>query len=275
MEGPGLAELEERAGAAEQERRSQASAAERDLVVTVEDAEDGLEIERGRRDPRQLGTRLAELLLAEEPDQHGGRIRLGDRLAVEMAQEAEAHGDLAEAQLGAERERQEREIGLGQRCFRLARAVLELLRELEPEMALGVRVDPSEQVQLDLSREEAVLTPREGPALGVLHVALREAAGEIGDDPDIEEELPGPAPLVERERLARAREVGERDPRRRWRHCGRLSSDRRGRSRLRLDLEPLQALGERLELLPQGFDLLSERFRFLCRGRSSGKDDAQ
>src|SRR5213078_2978450 len=118
---------------------------------------------------------------------------------------------------------------------------------LDPHLGVGVGVHLAEQRQLDLAWEEAVLLSGEGAPPGFLDVRLRDVADEVADDADIEQELTAAALRVERERLARARQVGERDPRRpRWR--GKRGGGRR-RARGRLRLHPLEPLGERLELL--------------------------
>src|SRR5213079_1447068 len=69
-------------------------------------------------------------------------------------------------------------------------------------------------------------------------------------------ELTGAALRVERERLARARQLGEREPR---------------RARGRLRLHPLEPLGERLELLLELLDLLPQGVDLLRRRRRPGQ----
>src|SRR5687767_8712044 len=136
-----------------------------------------------------------------------------------LVQEAEATPYLPQPELGAIGEREERHVGLrevdGGFGARLA------LARLDPHHALRVRVDLTEEVQLDLAGEETVLTPWKAPGVRLVDVALGEVAGEVGGDADVEEELTGAAALVQRERLAGAREVGRgdtgrRSPRRRW-----------------------------------------------------------
>src|SRR5207245_1868343 len=93
-------------------------------------------------------------------------------------------------------------------------------------LGICVRIDLTEERQLDFAGEEAVLLSREGTALGLLDVRLREVADEVSGDSDVEQELAGPALLVERERLARARQLGEGDA---WRRLGRRRRRRGGR----------------------------------------------
>ena len=90
-----------------------------------------------------------------------------------------------------------------------ALAVLHRLAGLEAHHATRIGVDLAEQPQLDRAREEAVLLAGEGAALGLLHVPLREVGDQIRAEPDVEEELAGPAALGERERLVRARIVAQ------------------------------------------------------------------
>ena len=82
-----------------------------------------------------------------------------------------------------------------------------LLAGLDAHDAARVGIDLTEQAQLDLAGEEAILLTREGSVLGLLHVALREVADEIAGDADVEQELPGAALLIEGERLTRAEEI--------------------------------------------------------------------
>ena len=203
LDGARGAELEERPEPRGQERVAEAAVAEGLLVVAVEDADDRLEVHGQRRDPGHLEPVLRQPLLAEEPREHRGRVRLGPVVEMELVEEPEPE-PLA-ASLGSEAERQAREleVGLGQPELEGALAVLELLGGLEDHRRAGVRVDLAEEGQLDLAWDHPVLAPGERPDLVALHPARREVGDEVPGDPHVEEEPP--ARRCRRARLARRR----------------------------------------------------------------------
>jgi hypothetical protein len=93
---------------------------------------------------------------------------------VDLVGPAEAVANLAHSQLGSERERQKRQVRLGQVDGDVAAACL--LAGLDAHDRGGVRVDLAEERELDLAREEPVFEAGEASTPGLLDVALGELA---------------------------------------------------------------------------------------------------
>src|SRR5438132_6901958 len=125
---------------------------------------------------------------------------------------AEAVPHLAELRLGAVWQREERDERFRERHVHLA--ARRLFTRLDPHLAAGEWIDLAEQAQLHFARKEPVFAAREGTAVRLLHIVLREAAHEVAGDTHVEQELAGAALLVEPERLTWTQELG----RRRWAH---------------------------------------------------------
>src|SRR3989454_822233 len=264
-----VAELEERPEPAGEERDPERATAEGGFVVAVEDAGEPLEIEGEVGHDRHLDALFFETLPAEEVAQHVRSVDPRQVVLVDHVRVPETVPHLAELGLGSERQREEGHTCLGE--LHTEFLAPRLLAGLDTNLCIRIRVHLAEEGELDLAREEAILLTGERPALGLLDVRLRDVADEIAGDPDVEEELSGAALLIQRKRLARPRQLGERHPRGRRRHGGRA---RRGGCGWRshggwLSLEPPEAFGHRLELLPELLDLLLERFGFLGGGRRS------
>ena len=148
--------------------------------------------------------------------------------------------------------------------------------------AAGIGIHLAEERQLDLSWEETVLPAGEGAAVGLVHVALGDVGDEVPDHAHVEEQLPGPPPLVEREGLARPGEVHER----RGTTAGLDLSDvadeglaRGGRGgggrRRRLRLQRLEAFRQGTHRLLERLELLAERLDLgflVLRSRRRGSD---
>src|SRR5439155_1467093 len=167
---------------------------------------------------RHLDALFLKPLAAEEVPQHVGPIDPWEIVLVDHVRVPEAVPHLAELGLGSERQREERDAGLGELHTKFLAP--RLLAGLDTNLCIRIRVHLAEERELDLAREEAVLLAGERPALGFLDVRLREVAHEIAGDPDVEEDLAGAALRVERERLVRTRQLGERHPRGRRCHGG-------------------------------------------------------
>jgi hypothetical protein len=76
-----------------------------------------------------------------------------------LVEQPEARAHLAQLELRPERQRQERQVGLGEAHVARARSVLELLTHLPPHLAPRVRIDLAEQPDFDLAGEESVFLP--------------------------------------------------------------------------------------------------------------------
>src|SRR2546422_1280046 len=233
-----------------------------------------LEIEGEVGHDRPLDALFFEPPPAEEVAQHVRSVDPRQVVLVDHVRVPETVPHLAELGLGSERQREEGHTCLGE--LHPEFLAPRLLAGLDTNLCIRIRVHLAEEGELDLAREEAILLAGERPALGLLDVRLRDVADEIAGDPDVEEELSGAALLIQRKRLARPRQLGERRPRwRRRSHGGRpRGGGHRWRCKLRshggwLSLEPPEAVGHRLELLPELLDLLLERFGFLGHGPRS------
>ena len=161
------------------------------LVVAVEDADEPFEEERERCHPGELGSPFHQPLLAQEPGQHIGGIDEGPVVRVELVQQPEAVAHLSHLELRIEGQGEQRQVGLGQPEGELARLV-RLLAGLDDHLAAGKGIDLAEEAQLDFSRKEAIFPAREGPRVGLVHVALGEVGDEIAGDAHVEEELARP-----------------------------------------------------------------------------------
>ena len=203
-----VAELEEGPEPTREERNPERAPAEGRFVVAVEDAREPLQIEGEIGHDRHLDAPLGETLPAEKVAEHVGPIDPRQIVLVDHVRVAEAVPHLAELGLGAKRQREHGHARLGEVHGGLGAS--HAFARLDADLGVGVGVDLAEQRQLDLAWEEAVLLSGEGPPPGFLDVRLRDVADEVADDADIEQELTAAALRVERERLARARQVGER-----------------------------------------------------------------
>src|SRR3989441_3783968 len=257
-----VAELEERPEPTGEERDPERAPAEGGLVVAVEDAYEPLEVEGQVGDDRRLEPLLLEATVAEEVAQDVRPIDPRQVVLVDDVGVAEAVPYLAELGLGAVRQSEHGNARLGEIHFGIRAA--RILTRLDPDLGVCVGVDLTEHAQLDLAREEAILLAGERAALGLLDVRLHDVADEVAGDTDVEEELAGAPLLVERERLARAREVDCRDSSRRRR--GGLGH-RSGRGRPRFPNPG--TITERLQLLLELLHLPAQRFRLLRDGRRS------
>lgn len=169
---------------------------------------------------------------------------------------------------------------LGQTQVQLAGPVLELLGRLQAHLAPRVGVDLPEERQLDLPREDAVLPPGEGPGLGPVDAVLRERGHDVGGDADVEQELAGPAPLVQGEGRARPRQLG---------HAGPVARAGPGRRHADPDgagpggrgggagpgLDGPEPLGQGVHLPAQVVDLAPEGLGILASGRAGAERDGE
>jgi hypothetical protein len=128
-------------------------------------------------------------------------------VVVDLVDVAEARSHLPQLELRPPRQRQEREVGLGQRHAGLGARLL--LAGLDPYLRPRVGIDLPEQAQFHLAREETVLAAGERPGVGLVDVVLREVGDEIAGEADVEQQLAAAALAVEREGLARAGEVDQ------------------------------------------------------------------
>jgi hypothetical protein len=188
------------------------AAAERDLVVAVEDPERELVIGRDREHPERLRPALAvQTLLAEKAREHVGSIDLGQVVLVDGVERAEARPHQAEARGGAQRQAQQGGVGLVELHVQLARGAAvrrRLLARADPYDRARVGIDAAEEADLDLAREDAVLAPGERAVAALLACARGEVGDEIAADAHVEEQHA--SRLGERERLARPSQVVER-----------------------------------------------------------------
>jgi len=106
---PKLLELEERTPAADEQRIAQRAAAERRLVVAVEDAERELVIVEKGRTPERLEAALAvQLSSPKKRAKHVGPVDLRQIVLVDGVQRAEPGPHQPESRHGAERQGQQR-----------------------------------------------------------------------------------------------------------------------------------------------------------------------
>src|SRR5689334_663260 len=285
-----VAQLQERAEPGGHQRGVELAAAEGGVVVAVEDADQRLQEEGQGGEPGELGAALDQTLVAEEAGQHVGGVDEGPVVLVHRVEQTEAASHLAELELGAEGQRHQGQVGLGEVQVDLAGV---LLARLHAHLRAGVGIDLAEERELDLAREEAVLAARKASRVGLVHVVLGEVADEVARDPNVEEELPGPALRVEREGLARARQLAGGEPHRgrgrrrslrarRGRRGGRRRRGRRGRrGGLRAALDLLDAIAELVdgalvaflhgvELLAHLLQLAAQLLDVLIRGGARG-----
>jgi hypothetical protein len=108
------AELEERTEAARGKRMLQGSATERGLVVAVEDAGEGLDVEGKVRDQRQLHAFFLQALGTEEIAHDVGTIDPLQIVLVDLVRVAEAITHLPDPGLRAEWQGEQGEVGFGQ-----------------------------------------------------------------------------------------------------------------------------------------------------------------
>src|SRR5439155_25863096 len=151
----------------------------------------------------------------EEVPHDVGAVDPGQIVLVNFVGIAEAVAHLAEPRLGAERQREERQVRLGQ--AHAGRVAPPFLAGLDAYDRRGVRVDLAEERELDLAREEAVLLTGERAAARPLDVARRDVADEVAGDAHVEQELTRAALLVQGEGLAGAQDGERRRGRGRWR----------------------------------------------------------
>jgi hypothetical protein len=291
----GLVDLEEGADAHGREGGPKAASPEGGLIVPVEDAEQRLEIEGQRRHPGQLRAVFDQPFRPEEACEHIGPVGLREIVLVDLIEHPEAIEHAAHLDLGVPRQREQGQMRLGDVHADLMASVFGLLAELEAHHPARIGVDLAEETQLDRPRKEAVLLAGERTAAGLLHVPLSERADEVPGETDVEEELAGPAPLREGERLMRPRVVRETRRGRRWRRRlgevagwrarrgdggrwgrrgGRAGLGRRrrgGRRGPRLDGE--EPLGHALQLLAQLLHLAAERLHVFREGGSGAEQE--
>src|SRR5437899_8836923 len=237
-----VAELEERAEPARDERSLEGGPAEGSLVVAIEHTGERFDVEVQVGDERHFDPLFLEPLAAEEVAHHVRAVDPRQVVLVDLVRIAEAVAHLAEPGLGAKRECEQRDVGLGQ--VHAGISAPRFLPGFDPHDRRRIGIDLAEEAQLDLAWEEAILLAGEGPALGLLDVLLGKVAHEVAGDADVEQELACPPLLIEAERLPRPREVDRREPgRSRRRRSGGGGNLSRGR---RLGFQALQPLGHRL-----------------------------
>ncbi len=212
---------------------------------------------------------------------------------MDLIEVTETIAHLAHLELGAVRQGHEREVSFGERDVETS--IPRVLARLDPDLGACVRVDLTEEGDLDLPREEQVLEAGEAAALVLLHVVLGQVAHEVACDAHVEEELARAAPLVEGEGLTRPYEIEGGRLAAGWPlrdlggqgRCGGRGLGHFGRrgggagrpdGGLRARLDALEALDHRvqrflvlllhdLELLAHLLHLTPERFRVLRTGR--------
>src|SRR6266542_269844 len=249
LDRAGIGQLEERAHAAGDAGLGDRAAAERDLVVTVEDTDQPFEIEGEVGHPRQLATSLDEPFFPEERAVHVRPIGLRQIVLMARVQEAEAVAHLAHLELRPPRQGEQREVRLGETDADLLLGCP--LAALDPDLRPRIGIDLAEEIELDFSRKEAVLAAGERPGPGAVDVALREVGDEITGDPHVEQELTGSPCAVQREGLPALEQIhGRRRRGRRLCRTRRLHDDRRRRRHgRRLGLQTPQPLAERVDRL--------------------------
>ena len=196
LDGAGVGELEERPEAARHERLVDPPVAERRLVVAVEDAGQRLEIEGqeiGR--PRHLDPLFHEPVVTEEVPQHVGPVDEGQVVLMDRVGEAVAVAHLTELGLKAVGQREQREVGLGQRDAGVDSG--RRLAGLDANLGPSERIDLAEEAQLDLTGKEAVGLASKRAGAGLLDVVRCERADEVAGDAHVEEELTGSTLAVE------------------------------------------------------------------------------
>src|SRR4029450_12294717 len=77
------------------------------------------------------------------------------------------------------------------------------LARLQAHRGAGVGIDLPEEIHLDRPNEEAVAAPRESAGVRALHPLGGEVPDEVANDPEVEQQLAGPALAVQLERLPR------------------------------------------------------------------------
>ena len=210
LESACLADVEERPRARQDQGFREGGRAEGHLVVAAVDARQELEVEGGGGQPLQLEPRFGEPLVAEELLEDGWNIDEGAVVLMENVQIPEVESHESRLHLGIEGERHELEPRLGEAHAERARArpLLELLTCLEDHHRPGVRIDLPEEAHFDLLREEPIRLTREGHEGDLGSAAVeREVPNEVSGHADVQEQLAGPAALVQRERFPRAGEV--------------------------------------------------------------------
>jgi hypothetical protein len=111
---------------------------------------------------------------------------------VDLVEEPEASEHLAELGLGAEGQREERQVGLSQLHVERPVPALEFLAGLEDDDAARVGVDLAEEGDLDRAREEAVAAAREGARVRVLHLDDVKSPTKSPTTPMSNSSWPGP-----------------------------------------------------------------------------------
>src|SRR2546427_976921 len=187
LQGVLVAELEERAEPAGGERMTQARPAEGSLVVAVEDPGERFEVEGEVGNECDLDALFFQPFAAEEVAQGVGAVDPGQIVLVDLVRVAETVAHLAEPRLSAERQREERQVRLGQAHAGIGAP--RFLAGLDPHDRRGVRVYLAEERELDLAWEEAVLLAGERTAARPLDVARGDVADEVARDAHIEQEL--------------------------------------------------------------------------------------
>ena len=183
----------------------QGAAAERGLVVAIEDAGERLDVERQVGDERQLDALFLQPFAAQEIAHDVRPIDPGQIVLVDLVGPPEPVAHLAESRLGAERQREKCEVGFSQVNAGLLPGCF--FPRFDSDDRGSVRIDLAEERELDLTRKEAVLLPGEGSAACSRDVALRDVAYEVTGDPYVEQEVTRAPLLVEREGLSRPRQV--------------------------------------------------------------------
>ena len=223
------------------------------------------------QDPERLDAALAvQLLLAEEAREHVGPVDLRQIVLVNDVQRAEPGPHQPESRRGAERQGQQRGVGLVEADAQLARrrgALGRLLPGADPYHRARVGIDPAEELQLHLAREEPILAPGEGAVVPPLAGRRGEVRHEIPADADVEQQHA--TRLGEAERLSWAGQVGKR-----WRVGGRRGRGRRRyrrrRGRRGAPLELLETIAERFQALLVGRggvrELLAQRLQLAPQG---------